>query len=48
MKTLKVLGWAGYAIAALIITSFSLASNLWFGFAVALAFIFGPKVWKRL
>jgi EamA domain-containing membrane protein RarD len=45
---LRFFGWAVYAAAGLVVTVFSLEASPWFALAVALSFIFGPKVWKRL
>lgn len=45
---LKIFGWALYAVVGLVVTAFSLEASPWFALAVALSFIFGPKVWRRL
>ena len=45
---LKVLGWTAYAAVALIVSFFALDHDAWFGLAVALCFIFGPRVWKSM
>ena len=47
----RILGWAAYVVVALVCMFVSLlAAGPWFGFgfALALAFVFGPKLWKRL
>jgi hypothetical protein len=45
---LKLL-WIAYAIFGLLLTVVLMfAGQLWFALAVALSFIFGPKVWKSL
>ena len=45
----RILGWAAYVVVALVCVFVSLlAAGPWFGFALALAFVFGPKLWKRL
>ena len=44
---LKVLGWLAYGSVGLLITIVAVfAGQPWFGLAVALCFIFGPKVWR--
>jgi len=45
---LKIIGWAAYVFIALIGTLLAFESGAWFGLAVALCFIFGPKLWKML
>lgn len=45
---MKIVLWALYAIAAIICVLVALMSDVtpWFALALALAFIFGPKVWR--
>jgi hypothetical protein len=45
---MKMILWGAYWTVAFAVTFVSLFVNPWFGFAVALAFIFGPKIWKNL
>lgn len=45
---MKFIGWAAYLVVAVIGSLFAIMSGPWFGFAVVLAFIFGPKIWKSM
>lgn len=42
----KTMGWILYAAAGLVVSLLALTVTPWFGLAVILSFIFGPKVWK--
>ena len=45
----RILRWAAYVVAAVVCVFISLVLvGPWFGFALALAFVFSPKLWKRL
>lgn len=45
----RILGWVAYVAVAVVCVFVSLVVvGPWFGFALALAFVFGPKLWKRL
>lgn len=45
----RIVGWLAYVCLALVCTFIALmAAGPWFTLALVLAFVFGPKIFKRL
>jgi hypothetical protein len=48
-KFWPIVGWVAYGLVAVVCTFVALMeASPWFALALALAFIFGPKLWRRL